>query len=213
MARIVVTITSDLFDDTEQEASIRENLPLRTLLTETKREFNLPEGNYLFRAKNNGKILDPEKTLEQSGIQTGAVLIFSRERRNVQQSQYSAMPEPEAVRRAITGPKMAFLRDEDTGVTFDLRWQPAIIGRPDASNPESATSLAVNLGPLEGSKTVSRHHARILEQNGQFFLENIVDHNPTYLNDSLIRAGERRMLEVGDKIRVGKFTLIFNFKG
>jgi len=153
MARIVVTISSDLFDDTEQETSIRENLPIRTLLTEAKREFSLPEGNYSFRVKSNGKILDPEKTLEQSGIQTGAVLILSRERRSVQQSQYSAFPEEEMPRRAIAGPKMAFLRDEDTGVTFDIRWQPAIIGRPDASNPESATSLAVNLGPLEGSKT------------------------------------------------------------
>ena len=114
---------------------------------------------------------------------------------------------------AITGVRQAYLRDEETGVTFDIRWQPAIIGRPDASNPETANTLAVNLGPLEGSKTVSRHHARITEQNGQFFVESMVDHNPTYLNDGLVRVGERRMIDTGDKIRIGKFSLAFNYKG
>ena len=43
MARINVTIVSDLFDDPNQEASIRENLPVRTLVGDAKREFNLAE--------------------------------------------------------------------------------------------------------------------------------------------------------------------------
>src|SRR2546430_14542546 len=124
MARIVVTVSSDLFDDSNQEASIRENLPIRTLLAEARKEFSLPEGNYLIRVKTTGKILDPEKTLEQSGVQTGAMLILSKERRATPRTDMQ-QNEPEMGRRSpITGARQAYLRDEETGVTFDIRWQP-----------------------------------------------------------------------------------------
>ncbi len=207
MARTVLTITSDLFDDTSQEASIRENLPIRTLLAEARKEFDLPDGNYTLTIKSNGKLLDPEKTLEQSGVQTGAVLILNRERR-------AAAPELSSImedfsRRMLSGSKRGFLREDESGEVFEIQWQPAIIGRPDANNPASGSMLAVNLGRFDGAKTVSRHHARITEQNGEFFLESMTDHNPTYLNDGMIRAGERRFLQPDDKIRVGKFALTF----
>jgi hypothetical protein len=82
MTRLVVTISSDLFDSPEQEASVRENLPVRTLIEETIKEFNLPEDAlYVLRVESNGRLLDPEKTLEQQGIKTGERLLFSRERR------------------------------------------------------------------------------------------------------------------------------------
>jgi FHA domain len=207
MARTILTITSDLFEDSNQEASIRENLPIRTLLAESRKEFDLPDGNYTLTIKSNGKVLDPDKTLEQSGVQTGAVLILNRERR-------AAAPEMSSVmenfsRRMISGTNRGFLREDESGQVFEIQWQPAVIGRPDANNPTSGSMLAVNLGAFEGAKTVSRHHARITEQNGQFFLESMTDHNPTYLNDGMIRAGERRFLQPDDKIRIGKFTLTF----
>jgi hypothetical protein len=209
MARTVLTITSDLFDEPNQEASIRENLPIRTLIAEARREFSLPEGNYTLTVKSTGKLLNPEKTLEQSNVQTGAVIILNRERR-------APIREVSIVdnisRRIITGPHRAFLQEEGTGEVFEIQWQPAIIGRPDANNPASASALAVNLGPFEGSKTVSRHHARIVEQSGQYFLESMTDHNPAYLNEGLVRPGERRILQPEDKIRIGKFTLIFGIK-
>jgi hypothetical protein len=93
MARTVLTITSDLFDDSSQEASIRENLPVRTLIAEARKEFNLPEGNYSLIMKSSGKMLDPEKTLEQSGVQTGAVLILNRERRAPVREMSSVMED------------------------------------------------------------------------------------------------------------------------
>jgi hypothetical protein len=212
MARTVLTITSDLFnaDELDQEASIRENLPVRTLLAETRREFNLPDGNYGFKVKGSGKILDPEKTLEQSGIHTGAVLVLTRERRAAPVEQN--LSTDFSRKMPLTGPYKAALREEEIGQTFEIKWQPAIIGRPDAANPDSIEMLAVNLGPFEGSKTVSRFHARITEQGGQFFIESITDNNPTYLNDGLIRMGERRFLQTGDKIRVGKFEFTFTIR-
>jgi hypothetical protein len=40
----------------------------------------------------------------------------------------------------------------------------------------------------------------------------MAEHNPTYLNDSQVRAGERRFLQGDDKIRVGKFSLTVALK-
>jgi FHA domain len=209
MARTILTITSDLFDDTSQEASLRENLPIRTLLAECRKEFSLPDGNYILTVKSTGKMLDPEKTLEQAGVQTGAALILTRERRAPVREQSII---DDFSRRLISGPVRAFVIEDETAQVFELQWQPSVIGRPDASNPASAGMLAVNLGLFEGSKTVSRHHARISEQSGQYFIESMADHNPTYLNDGLVRVGERRLLQPEDKIRVGKFSLTFGIK-
>src|SRR5438093_5981896 len=127
MARTILTITSDLIEDSNQEASIRENLPIRTLLGETRKEFDLPDGNYTLTIKSNGKMLDPEKTLEQSGVQTGAVLILNRERR-------AAAPELSSImedfsRRPVSGTNRGFLSEDESGQEFEIKWQPAIIGR------------------------------------------------------------------------------------
>ncbi len=216
MERIVITITSELFDEANQEASVRANLAARTLMAEIRKEFNLPEGNYTLRLQNTPKPLDLEKTLDQLGIQTGAVLLFNRERRPPQRARPAAPAGAAAgglSRKMFVGPNKPFLRDEATGHLFEIDWQPAIIGRPDANNPASADLLAVNLGQLEEAKSVSRQHARISEQNGQYFLESMNERNPTFLNDSTVQVGERRMLQTGNKIRVGRISLVFGIKG
>jgi hypothetical protein len=209
MDRIILTISSDLFDDTNQEASVRKNLPVRSLITDIQREFSLPEGNYSLSLKGSSKPLDPEKTLEQLGIQTGVELLFGRERRK--------FIRPIAVRgggtfRMIMDLNQAFLREDSTGKIFEIEWQPAIIGRPDASNPQSADTLCADLSAFEEARSVSRQHARITELKGQYYLEGLAEKNPTYLNEQEIMVGEKRSLKAGDKIRVGKIMLTFGLR-
>src|SRR5450432_556216 len=209
MARTILTITSTLFDEGDQEVSIRENLPVRTLLAEANQEFSLEEGTYNLSLKGNGKVLEPDKTLEQQGVQTGAVLVLNRERRA---PMFEAFDDGNQSRVAISGKHRAFLREVLSNQAFDIKFQPAIIGRPDAANPSTSEILAVDLGPFEGARNVSRFHARITEQNGNYYLEPMAEHNPTYLNNIMLRLGERRALEPGDKIRVGKISLVFGIK-
>jgi hypothetical protein len=219
MARTLITIKSDLFDNPEgEEASIRENLPVRTLIAEVCKEFDLPEGSYTLRV-DNGKTLEMDKTLEQSNIRVGAVLVFTRERRSVQRRPADFMASQSVMlsgapdsRVDISGPNRAFLRENDTGEVFDIAWQPAVIGRPDANNPASAELLAVNLGKHAAAQSVSRQHSRITETNGQYYLEALSERNPTFLNEGQVRTGEKRFLQTGDKIRVGSITLTLGMK-
>ncbi|MCC7206383.1 MAG: FHA domain-containing protein [Anaerolineae bacterium] len=211
MARINVTIVSDLFDEPNQEASIREHLPVRTLMSEARREFNLPEDAvYALRFQETGKALDPDKTMEQQGVRAGAILILTRERRPAMRE---AVANAGVSRSNITGPNRPFLREDMTGKIFEIMWQPAVIGRRDPTNPQSVENLAVNLETFEGAKSVSRYHARMTEDKGKFYLESIADHNPAYLNGSIVRVGDKRLLMPGDKIEVGKITLSFGLRG
>ncbi len=86
MDRIVLTISSELFDDNPRhEASIRTNTTVRGLIDEIRREFNLLDGNYSLTLKGSKKPLESDKTLDQLGVQTGSELIFERERRRLSQ--------------------------------------------------------------------------------------------------------------------------------
>ena len=207
--RVNVTIVSELFDEPEQEASIRTNVTVRALIEEIRREFDLIAGEYVLKRQGEDKPLDPTQTLEQLGIQTGSVLLFERERMRLSQ---------QIVRRGgrffqgITGAEVAVLVEEQSGQEFYIRWQPAIIGRPSANNPASAEALAVNVGTLPDAKTVSRQHAQITEQKGRYFLEGLAKRNPTFINEQELAAGEKRMLRAGDRVRVGKITLRFELR-
>jgi hypothetical protein len=207
MDRIILTITSELFDDNpHQEVSVRPNITIRSLVDEILREFSLLEGNYSMTQAGTGKVLPLDQTLEQVGLQTGAELVFGRERRRL--SQQIVMRGGQYF-QTLESPVRAFLREEPTGTIFDIEWQPALIGRPDAHDPSSAALLAVDLSEMAEARTVSRQHARITERNGQYFIEGIADRNPTFVNDRELVIGEKRALQSGDKICVGKILLRF----
>lgn len=57
--------------------------------------------------------------------------------------------------------------------------------------------------------TVSRIHARIIEEGGKIYLEDLNSTNGTYKNGLLMQPYEKRLLEEGDEIRLGKAELIF----
>lgn len=205
MERIILTVESELFDEVSQEASIRKNVTMRNLMIEIQREFSLPEGNYLLQIKGEKRSLDLDKTLEQLNIQTGAEIVFARDRRNAAR----VMALGGSTHTMIISSKQAYLVEDETGKVFEIEWQPAIIGRPDANNPVSGQTLAVNLGGFDEARTVSRQHATITERGGIYFIESMAERNPALLNGDTIHMGERRSLHIDDKILIGKISLTF----
>ena len=53
---------------------------------------------------------------------------------------------------------------------------------------------------------VSGHHARVVEENGTYFIEDTGSTNGTFLNDAKIA---KQRMQSGDQIRVGKHMLVF----
>ncbi len=212
MDRVILTITSDLFDEEErrQEVSVRANLTVRALIEEIRREFNLLDAGYRLTLAGQREPLPLDRTMEQLGLQTGVELVFARDRHRLDQrviargGQYF---EP------VSQPGRAFLRETTSGQVFIIDWQPAIIGRPDAANPSTAQALAVDVSTLAEGRTVSRRHAQVTERGGTYYLEALNERNPTLLNGQPLTLGERRALSPGDRIRVGMVELEFGVQG
>ena len=57
--------------------------------------------------------------------------------------------------------------------------------------------------------SVSRMHARVLQDQGSFYLEDSNSTNGTFLNKSRMQPYERKKLEQGDEIRCGNVILYF----
>ncbi len=55
------------------------------------------------------------------------------------------------------------------------------------------------------SRYVSRQHARIVERDGQLWIEDLGSHNGTLLNQKPLAAPT--LLEIGDRIQIGHFSL------
>ncbi len=208
MERITLSISSELFDDAQQEASVRKNLSVRALIEEIRREFGLLEGDYVLRLKGRADALPAERSLDELGIVTGAELVFVRERRLRQQ----VIARGRMMFQAVSGAQRCVLVELASGQAFAIEWQPALIGRPDAANPASAEALAVNLGSFPQARTVSRQHAQLIEAEGIFYVEGVAPRNPTFVNEQALSPGERRRLAHGDQIRVGSIALVVEFR-
>lgn len=212
MDRIILTITSELFDeaDRRQEVSVRANLTVRALIEEIRREFNLLDAGYRLTLAGQREALPLDRTMEQLGLQTGAELVFERDRHRLDQRVIARGGQ---YFEAVSQPGRVRLREAASGQTFPIEWQPAIIGRPDAANPATAQALAVDVSALAEGRTVSRRHAQITERAGTYYLEALNERNPTLLNGQALALGERRALSPGDRIRVGLVELVFEVPG
>jgi pSer/pThr/pTyr-binding forkhead associated (FHA) protein len=89
---------------------------------------------------------------------------------------------------------MAFLltlKGPDTGRQYSLEQDSMVLGR----QTDSAICLE--------SQAVSRHHARIVRVDSNFFIEDLGSSNGTYINGSRIR--ERTPLTEKDTLQIGPY--------
>lgn len=94
--------------------------------------------------------------------------------------------EPPLPAGAARPTQALYLRERATGHVYRLAWVPALIGRPDASQPGNEL-IAIDLSDHPSGQRVSRRHARIIEREGQYFVERLSP-NPTALVDSAGRT-------------------------
>ncbi len=89
-----------------------------------------------------------------------------------------------------------------SGQQLRLAGQPEyLLGRTD---PERSMQVDVDMsgfGGWEGG--VSRRHARIFCEGGQFFVEDLRSANGTFLNEIRLEPGRAQPLQSGDTIKLG----------
>jgi len=104
--------------------------------------------------------------------------------------------------------KLVIERGGRVGKEFPVTGAETNIGRWDA---DSGIFPDVDLDQDDPEAKVSRRHARIMNQNGQFFIEDLGSTNGTFVNRGRrLLPGHRQPLQSGDEIIVGKTFLKFH---
>jgi hypothetical protein len=210
MDRVVITIDVGIEDIGERQVNVRRNLHLQTLIDEIRNRFDILDENYGLRRKGDSDPLNPTRTLEQHDVQNGETLELVPLDRSVSEAELLVTA---GERLPISEDNQVYLQEERQGQVYEIRWQPAVIGRADQRDPSRNRLLAVDVSGLRGAEYVSRQHAAILEEQDQYYLESLNVRNPTYINNAPLPYSERHVLQPGDRIDVGRITLVFNQRG
>jgi len=98
-------------------------------------------------------------------------------------------------------------RGASVGTEFGLTSEESNIGRWDADN---GIFPDVDLDTHDPEAKVSRRHARIIQENGRYLLEDLGSTNGTFINRGRrLIPGNRQPLNDGDEVIVGKTFLRF----
>lgn len=115
--------------------------------------------------------------------------------------------EAEETGAAPAEPAGAHLVVVSTGDKIPLVQPETILGREDPISNIFPDVDTTPFGGLEGG--VSRKHAKITEQNGQYQIEDLNSTNYTLVNKQKLEPGKPYPLAAGDEIRLGRVALLF----
>ncbi|HLB65294.1 MAG TPA: FHA domain-containing protein [Anaerolineales bacterium] len=205
MAAVVVTITDG--KGSNRDLELPGDIPIRGLapsIAYAIQHPDLPDPDipvrFVLKHQLSGEVLSPDRTLEAAGVVHGDQLLLMVKPISVKVVG-GAGPPP------FGGP--GFISSESK--TFPFRGKAVVVGRVDAAAGIVRTVLGVDLTDLDsaGAPSVSRRHARIFLQHGEWLLEDLRSTNGTAVNEQWLDAGERVALRDGDEVRFGDVTLVF----
>jgi hypothetical protein len=108
---------------------------------------------------------------------------------------------------SATGATLVIERGHSAGKQFRLGQRESNIGRWDA---DGGVFPDVDLDSDDPEAKVSRRHARISFENGEYAIEDLGSTNGTFVNRGRrLKPGDRQSLKDGDEIIVGKTFLRF----
>lgn len=126
----------------------------------------------------------------------GIILLYQdcRDSRNTSENIFLnlKMKKYSSNRRTEGGAQGLTLMGITNGQNLFIDMTECILGK----SPEYAHKV------IEGSTSVSRKHCRIFWMDGQFYIEDMGSLNHTYVNGSLVKAGEYIPLQSGDTIQI-----------
>jgi len=190
----------DIFEHTGQRARLRRNLTIDGLIGEIFKEFDDISAEsaekYAVYLKGITLPLNTGATITELDLQPQDELIFDYKH--------------QAIRQMLLPQQFANLVEEVTGKSFEIQWQPAVIGRPTAE-AEHNLMLAVNAQLIPNGITISRRHAQITFSDDCYYIEPLTENNPIYLNGKEIPINSRWEIKTGDKLSFGRHNITLSF--
>jgi hypothetical protein len=182
-----IELSIDVFELPQQKALVLPAMKPSDLVRAILDEFQ--EIEYLGKTTSGyhlvteqGNPLDDTLSLEKQVRNQSCLVLVEKE---------VAMPQNTQPMKGV-----AYLREQTSGYVYRLFWQPSIIGRR-VKNQSNNALVAVDLSDEAAYPTgarVSRRHAQVVEQGGQYYLESL-SQNPTIVEDG---AGNKTPLNGGN---------------
>lgn len=208
MNRIEFTVDVPGAGKKPRKLNARADLTVSSLITAIKDHFSL-NGSFELRLQDSETGLPEQSGLVAAGVTPASVLKCVPVR---MQSTTPALIDSGQRKRFSQKFQRVFFLDQKSMLEYDLTYWPAVIGRRDRSDPARNRLLAVDLEGAEPTPSVSRHHACITEENGQFFIEALQDNNPLYANGKRLEARFKHPLPTGATLQLGAIKLNFNVR-
>ena len=174
----------------------------------SRRREESPERPAVSRSTNERRPNDPprpDSIPPQSPSKT--FVLASRGRTDSLQSDQPGASSDSAATNIRINARLLIERGGRIGKEFPITGIETNIGRWDA---DSGIFPDVDLDEDDPEAKISRRHARIINHNGQYFIEDLGSTNGTFVNRGRrLLPGKRHMLQNGDEIIVGKTFLKF----
>jgi hypothetical protein len=101
----------------------------------------------------------------------------------------------------LAAPTALLLRHSGGEIAVPAGKTELLIGRPD---PATGAIPEINLGPVDGARTLSRRHARLILANGRWMLrEEPGVGNGTWINGERLQPEQSVSVKAGDALRFG----------
>lgn len=195
----------DVLNTPAQRALALADLTTEELIAATLQEFT--EIEYLGLEPGDYRLLDAASGAELTALQPIHAQVHNNDTVRLVERE---KPVPAGASRP---PASLYLRELASGRVFKLHWLPAIIGRTDRNLPDNQL-LAANLETLPAGLRVSRRHAQISQQNGQYFIQ-CLSGNPVTLRraggESLPIGRSHHPIAGGDQIVLDRSGIVLKF--
>lgn len=225
---ILVECVYHMFEELEKNGDAY----LESRLFEDAEKLNAPILKLEEIRKQNGgeaeaggsEIREPEPCSQQEEAKRHFFGIFeNRKKKNRDTRDATGDYQPEIEEQEV---RLAVAEDteygEEYGKTIYMEEEVEVKRRPRELRTPAGKMLTVidrpsiTLGKRKGeadvvveNMSVSRLHARITEENNVYFIEDLNSTNGTFKNGLRLQPYEKRELEEGDEIQVGRVVLIF----
>ncbi|MBA4384280.1 MAG: hypothetical protein C0410_06060 [Anaerolinea sp.] len=193
-------VKMDIFEHTGQRARLRRTLTINGLIEEILKEFDDISRDsiekYAIYLKGVDQPLSKRATIIDLDLQPQDELVFEYKHHTLREN---LLPQ-----------QYAYLCDDKSGTTFNIQWQPAVIGRPTAE-AEHNLMLAVDVQFIPDGMTISRRHAQITFSDDHYYIEPLTENNPIFINGKEIPYDTRKEINNQDKITFGKHNVNMTF--
>ncbi|HJQ69922.1 MAG TPA: FHA domain-containing protein [Blastocatellia bacterium] len=175
----------------------------------SRRRDEAPERQAVSRSTNERRPNDPPRhdSIAPPQSPSKTFVLSSRGRTDSLQSEQPGAASADASTNVRINARLLIERGGRIGKEFPITGIETNIGRWDA---DGGIFPDVDLDEDDPEAKISRRHARIINHNGQYFIEDLGSTNGTFVNRGRrLLPGKRHMLQNGDEIIVGKTFLKF----